>query len=68
MRGINKKAFLAVQLVAVAVAWLLYRSTHHAFAPSAMVWAAMQVNALGISHWIQNAKRKPAVSTSVFIN
>jgi hypothetical protein len=53
-----KLMFLAVQLVAFVVSWLVYRVTNHALAPVAVFFLSMQVSAVLGATWANRLRAK----------
>jgi hypothetical protein len=63
-----KRTFLAVQLAAGVVSWMVFRSTGHQWLPTAVFFVSMQVSAVFGAMWANRLRRKMQLRASCTIN
>ena len=63
-----KRTFLAVQLLAVAVAYLVYRSANHAWLPPLVFFLSMQISAVFGAMWANRLRRRIQAHNSCLLN
>jgi hypothetical protein len=63
-----KRTFLAVQLAAGLVSYMVYRDTNHAWMPTAVFFLSMQISAVFGAMWANRLRRKIQAHSSCAIN
>lgn len=63
-----KRTFLAVQLAAGVVSWMVFRSTSHSWMPTAVFFVSMQISAVFGAMWANRLRTKMQARTSCPIN
>jgi hypothetical protein len=63
-----KRTFLAVQLAAGGVSWMVYRSTSHQWMPTAVFFLSMQVSAVFGAMWANRLRRRMQARATCVIN
>jgi hypothetical protein len=63
-----KRTFLAVQLAAGVVSWMVYRNTNHSWMPAAVFFLSMQISGVFGAMWANRLRRRVQARTSSAIN
>ena len=63
-----RRTFLAVQLAAGGVSWMVYRSTGHQLLPTAMFFLSMQISAVFGAMWANRLRRRMQARATCVIN
>jgi hypothetical protein len=53
-----KRTFVAVQMAALLVSYMVYRNTHHAVVPPLVFFLSMQISAVFGAMWANRLRRK----------